>query len=267
MKITSQTLQGLLKNKHAKDVYVDECKDGPTQGVGVRHLRLDAWAMARSWANPTTWGYEIKVSRSDFLGDDKWQSYLKYCSDFYFVCPSGLIQPNELPGEVGLLWASKTGTRLYSKKKAVRRDVEIPESLYRYVLMCRSKISRGTEFGIVTSGREFWEEWLKSKKSDLDFGHRVSQSIRSLVAEKITKVECENLLLRKQNESLEDIRCFLKEIGVDPDRHYLSRLNVEAAIARLNDLIPSDLRASLRMLESSLRRTNIEIEKASKVKS
>ena len=67
-------LLALLAKKHSADVFVPECKTGGTW-AGT-HLRLDAWAMRRSWTHPTVWGYEIKVSRSDFLSDDKWVGYL-----------------------------------------------------------------------------------------------------------------------------------------------------------------------------------------------
>lgn len=63
--------------------------------------RLDLFYFNR-W-NRETRGYEIKVSRADFLADKKWQEYLKYCSKFYFVAPTGIIKPNELPPEIGLI--------------------------------------------------------------------------------------------------------------------------------------------------------------------
>lgn len=48
-------------------------------------------------------GFEVKISRADFLGDDKWQTYLHYFNFFYFVTTPGLINPKELPPEVYLL--------------------------------------------------------------------------------------------------------------------------------------------------------------------
>lgn len=63
--------------------------------------RLDLFYFSR-W-NRETRGYEIKVSRSDFLADKKWQEYLKYCRVFYFVAPTGIIKPSELPPEIGLI--------------------------------------------------------------------------------------------------------------------------------------------------------------------
>lgn len=52
-------------------------------------------------------GYEVKISRSDFKSDDKWTEYLPFCNKFYFVCPPDLIQPSELPKEIGLIYVEQ----------------------------------------------------------------------------------------------------------------------------------------------------------------
>lgn len=49
-------------------------------------------------------GFEIKVSRSDFLGDEKWHEYTEFCSSLSIVCPEGLIRKEEVPGPFGLLY-------------------------------------------------------------------------------------------------------------------------------------------------------------------
>ena len=158
-------LTQLLAARHSADLFVPQCKTGPTHYAGHGELKiLDAWAMRKSWAQPTTFGYEIKMSRGDFLGDDKWRGYLDYCSQLYFVCPSGVIDPAELPGYVGLLVASKNMKRLYCKRKAVEREVEIPESLWRYILMWRTEVT-GDQESRTNNGRgaDYWRKWLAQK--------------------------------------------------------------------------------------------------------
>lgn len=49
-------------------------------------------------------GFEIKVSRSDFLADEKWQGYAEFCSSLSIVCPEGLIEAHEVPKPFGLLY-------------------------------------------------------------------------------------------------------------------------------------------------------------------
>lgn len=201
----SDDIVKLLKEKHAEDVFLPECIDGPTSHSSYR---LDAWAMAKSWANPTTYGYEIKVSKSDFRNDDKWQNYLDYCSDFYFVCPWEMIQPEEVAAPAGLMWVAKTGTRLWMKRKAARRQVEIPEIFWRSVVM---RLDKKTPYA---TNAEFWREWLASKDETLDVGHRVSRKLRELISKKITTVMCENDLLKRRNENLQEAKQIMDRLGV-----------------------------------------------------
>ena len=79
-KVNAHDLYRLLADRHAEDVFVGECKTGSTWMQQVRIM--DAWAMKRSWANPRIWAYEIKVSRSDFMQDEKWTDYLPYCNTY-----------------------------------------------------------------------------------------------------------------------------------------------------------------------------------------
>ena len=113
MKCNASEILRLLRSRHKDDVFVDEVKTGPT-GNGL--LILDAWAMKKSWSRPSTIGYEIKVSRSDFTRDSKWHGYLDYCNEFYFVAPPGIIRPDELPPEAGLLTVASTKTKVFTKK-------------------------------------------------------------------------------------------------------------------------------------------------------
>lgn len=130
----------LLRDKHRDDLFVAECNTGSIWGKNIR--RLDAWVMKRSWSPWETIGYEVKGSRQDFERDQKWAEYLPYCHRFYFVCERGLIQPNDLPGGVGLIWGTKDGEKLISKIPAARREVDLQavNSLMAYVLMSRTVV-------------------------------------------------------------------------------------------------------------------------------
>lgn len=137
--LTAADLVELLAQRHDKDVFVAECKTGSTWD-GCR--RLDAWVLQKTWTPWTIWGYEVKVSRSDFEQDQKWLEYLPYCHRFSFVCPGGLIRATDLPPGVGLVWASANGAKLFTKVQAARRqpDHEKLTELMSYVLMSRARI-------------------------------------------------------------------------------------------------------------------------------
>ena len=54
---------------------------------------------------------EIKVAKSDLLGDGKWTDYLDYCDRFYWAVPPHLSaileQERFLPGDAGLIVADR----------------------------------------------------------------------------------------------------------------------------------------------------------------
>lgn len=52
-------------------------------------------------------GFEIKASRADFLGDEKYHEYSEFCSSLSIVCPEGLIKKEEVPDPFGLLYIVK----------------------------------------------------------------------------------------------------------------------------------------------------------------
>lgn len=240
MKVNAGTLKDLLAVRHYKDVFVAECKSGSTWFSS--HRRIDAWAMRRSWKNFTTWAYEIKVSRSDFLKDSKWRDYLPLCHQFYFVCPPMLIDKSELPQEAGLIVSSKNGTRLYTKKKAPEREVELPNDLLVYILMGRSKILplwSENQIDHRLTQREnvdFWRAWLKEKADNRELGYAVSKAIREHVYAADQRVH----LAEKKVETYEVFREKLRELNIDPDIP-LSEWNINSSLEELRAVIPKDL--------------------------
>jgi len=219
--ITSKHVLGLLAAKHSKDVFVPECKDGPTHSRR-NHWRMDAWVMPRSWAHPNVTAYEIKVSRQDFLRDEKWPVYLDLCNSLYLVAPKGLIDKSELAPEVGLLEVSTGGKRLMTKKKAqLRADVKIPEEVFRYVLMCRATI--GEERQSKENRAAEWEDWLRQKRFAAGVGWKVTRRVRDYIAE----VDRKNEAIQSQNNAFEDVRAILTEAGIKNLEGWRLRSEVE----------------------------------------
>lgn len=202
--LTSRQVVDALATKHRKDVFVPECKTGSTWTGSP--VRLDAWAMKRSWTQWTTWGYEVKVDRSDFLRDEKWPEYLDYCHQFSFVCPWGLIKETEVPEGCGLLWATSGGQRLITKVKAPRREIDVPVSVLIYILMSRSIIESNLWDGQGSNGsREhnlrYWRRWLAQKDESRDLGHKVSTAIRVRVNHAENELHKAEALMRRVAET------------------------------------------------------------------
>ena len=74
-------------------------------------------------------GHEIKVSRSDWLREiqdpNKAEACAKYCTHWYIVAPRGLIKPEELHAEWGLMELSSG--KLKISRPAVRKKPQVIE--------------------------------------------------------------------------------------------------------------------------------------------
>ena len=250
-KITSSTILKLLLKKHDNDICVPECKAGPSWSV-EKTPRFDLWAMKRSYTKPMTWIYEIKVSRQDFLKDDKWQSYLPYCTDFYFIAPYGIIDVSEVPEQSGLLLTSKTGTKLYCKKKAPHRNVIIPDSVFKYILMSRSNIVDSTYSNNSKSNKkQYWQQWLANKNENQKLGYSVSKKIRQMYDKDVDIVARNQYKIESDIKKIENVKKILKELGFNGENlgwNYKQR--IEDRIAEINEGFPE--KSVIKHLESSI---------------
>lgn len=103
--------------------------------------RLDAWAIHFFPSEHCKRvAYEVKVSRSDFRREvraplkRRWALLLS--NEFYFAAPAGLIKPDELPPEAGLVELDAPDGRVRRVVAAPWRDT--PPPTYRFLAgICR----------------------------------------------------------------------------------------------------------------------------------
>lgn len=140
-RITSTDIKLALKDMHSSrnTYFVTECKTCSTYFPDPQGLLIfDGLAITKTYTKPCIIGYEIKVSRSDFLGDNKWHLYLQYCNEFFFVVPKGLIRKDELPDGVGLIYYDPEAKQvLRTVKKAQYRQIDEPVGVYKYLIFSR----------------------------------------------------------------------------------------------------------------------------------
>ena len=159
-----------------KVLFLSEVKTGPTWFAdGLQ--RMDAITIKKSWTKPCITGYEIKVSRSDFMSDEKWPGYLDYCHRLYFACPRGMIQPEELSPEVGLVWVNeKGGVRV--RKRALFRNIEPPASLFYHLVISHTEPSSHPFF---SGTREMILAYLEDKIGRNALGFRVRRELMDIM--------------------------------------------------------------------------------------
>jgi hypothetical protein len=199
--MTAGQMKKLIEERHSKDFVVTECKNGQSWGGNFR--KLDAWAMLRTWSPWTTIGYEVKVSRNDFLNDNKWTEYLPYCHLFYFVCPPGIISVDELPSDVGLIIGSKNLRKLVTKRKAIRHEPEPDKLIYlmAYILMARTKVTQNMwETNIESDRCKIIESYLEDAKKRQVLAANVRGHIREVYQQSLDR-ESQTARLMQQVEA------------------------------------------------------------------
>ena len=170
----------VLQRRHSRDLWFTEVKDGSTWLRN--HVRLDALAIRPSWTHPRFTGYEVKVSRSDFLRDEKWDAYLPLTHQFSFACPWDLIQPEELATDIGLYWVSPEGRVKQVRKPVLRPMTELPTALLYYVILSRLDSEHHPFF---SGAREAIEAFLADKTARQELG----RSFRSQLVRQVTELQ------------------------------------------------------------------------------
>ncbi|MDD5649379.1 MAG: MmcB family DNA repair protein [Candidatus Nanoarchaeia archaeon] len=247
--LDSKKIIKFLAEKHSNDIFVVECKNGSTWFEN--HRRLDAWSMKKSWKNQCYTGYEIKISKSDFKSDSKFVDYLSMCNELYFVCPWEMISVSEIPLEVGLIYVSKNETKLIIRKKAVKRQIEEPINVLKYILMYRTKIERECS---IESNKDYWKNWQKEKSENIEIGRISSKRLKQLFEEKIEKISKENDELKFKNEVLieqhkryDDVKEMLLNAGLSEFdiRPIRVKYAVEKLINKLDQKVPEQFKNAI----------------------
>lgn len=200
-----------LARKHTDDFFITECKNGPTWFGG--HLRMDAVAIKKSWANPCVTAYEVKVSRGDFLRDSKWPKYLDYCNRLYFACPKGLITKADLPDpRVGLVWVNEEGG-CYTAKAVPIRPTEIPAEFYQYILFSRLDSER---IPFYRERADYARDYIEHRRAAKDLAHDFKSALIQRAAALERKIdEMDDTIAGKKAKQYDELVAVLKKHGID----------------------------------------------------
>ena len=251
--VTARDIKLALAKKHQTEFFLTEVKNGPTGVARGQLLIFDAIAIYKSWSRPQIRGYEIKVSRSDFLRDAKYSQYLPYFHEFYFVTPTGMVQRQEVEESIGLIWYNPATGSLTTKKKAVYRDIEIDAAMLLYIIMNRLDNDRIPFYSTKT---EYFKDWLKNKISNQELAWQV----KSKLLDQIRELEEE---IQKLKFNYND-RAEYKKILEVMQKHGLNTWynpaeNLDEALSRT---YPWKLDDAFEQLEAALRTINEVREQA-----
>lgn len=174
-KITSTDIKRALAEKHYKDFFLTEVKSGPTQIARLGDLKiLDGLAIRKSWTSPCFTGYEVKVSRSDFLRDAKFYTYEELVNCLYIVCPKGMIDRTELPESVGLMYYDPEKKTIITKKKSIFRKIEYTPEMLLYIIYSRLENDR---YPFFSDKQEYYKAYLQGKRDNRDLAYAIKSKL------------------------------------------------------------------------------------------
>lgn len=246
--VTSTEIKIALERKHYKDFFLTECKSGSTWGTPTGDMKiLDGLAIRRSWANPCFTGYEVKVSRSDFLRDSKFYRYEEIVNCLYIVCPKGMIDRTEVPESVGLMYYDQDKKTLTTKKKAIYRKIDYSPNLLLYIIYTRLDSDR---YPFFDNKKEYFQEYLAEKRSCKDLAYAVKTRLVQENAELIRKIE-EMGRFKVEYEKHREIMRVLEKHGIWTWR---GKDLAEDLDRRLSRTVPDDISSVREVLESCVNR-------------
>jgi hypothetical protein len=173
-RVTEREITLALKERHDKrgDFFASQVKMGAA-GSKI----LDGVAIPSTWSPRTIIGYEIKVTRSDFLSDNKYPHYMETCNRFYFVVPKGLIKKDEVPRNVGII--EYNNGKLRQIKHAIYEKREISTDMLLHCIFFKvHQYNRGK------SRKELFED-VKVKVESREYGHELAKKLRELERPKL----------------------------------------------------------------------------------
>lgn len=188
-KITSTEIKIALSKMHERrrSYFITECKTCSTYFPDPQGLLIfDGLAITKSYTQPNIVGYEIKVSRNDFLQDAKWHLYLQYCNEFFFVVPKGLIRKEELPENTGLIYYDPDTGGLRTVKKSLYRQIEEPVGLYKYIIFSKLDEDR---IPFYEDRAEYARDYLEDKKDKKYVGYSLGSKLAKDVEAAYNRLE------------------------------------------------------------------------------
>jgi len=222
-KTTENSVTKALKKRYSDHIFASQVKLG-SAGSKI----IDAVAIKKTWSPITAIGFEIKVSRSDFVNDNKYPEYMKACTNFYFVAPNGIIKDDEIPKDVGLMiYYPESGT-LKIKKKAPYLKHEVKPEMLLHIMFWKFE-----QYNAPKTRQEHLDD-LKAKTESMEYGSKIASKIREL-EQKVKSKSYKDEWLAFSEE-------FKERFGYEPSKW------------EVMDLIPDDIEAvkDLKLIKHSI---------------
>lgn len=193
VKVTSNEVKDALRKRYHYDScgFYTEIDAGPDAlGRSFRldgvNLRVSGNSMLADVKGMFVQGFEIKVSRSDFLRDSKWNLYWDYVNTLTLVCPKGMVKPNEVPEKFGLMYYNPDSKTLrYKRQPSINENADtssVKDSILVRLFYGMLNDGKFKDYGQkrYESAKEYIDE--KNNKKDVGkmFGTKMAKRIDEL---------------------------------------------------------------------------------------
>ena len=225
----SEIVKSLHRHCRQKCLTYSEVKDGATWYRG--NLRkVDFLAIEKSWSPVCIRAYEVKVSRADFLRDDKWPAYMALSHKFFWACPSGLIKKEEVDPRAGLCYVNPKSGRVSVVKAAPYRDVDLDPSLLLYLVFWRTE----------TPQRQGRMDAIKAEMEERDaLGKRYAEFVSAKVREAARRVrdaEARVEVAEHHANTLEErMGAFVRKVHQWKERYRIGDWEIDRLLAAVGD--------------------------------
>jgi hypothetical protein len=125
----------------------EKCTDVIAREVKYKNFRSIADVVGINLKRREVRVIECKAVKSDYDRDKKLldldQSYYKHCSYFYIMCPTGIINLDDVPKEYGLLWVNENNEveiKRNAKKYTGRMKTMFDTSLKNTIKACTNDL-------------------------------------------------------------------------------------------------------------------------------
>jgi len=203
--ITTEQIEAALAERYKGRGWAKFFQFRPMTSFEARVNAIDLLAVGLWRKHDKIIAHEIKIARGDFLRDlkqfkSKHSIAIKISHEFFYVCPWGLIEKNELPEIAGLIYADKS-CKLKIAKPAVLRELDaIPFHFFQgFAQEFGNKIDY-TKIPVQYLSKDITQDefmLIVESKRKWDFEHEVEKKAKEMIHEKEKKEGGRDLFVRE----------------------------------------------------------------------
>lgn len=212
--LTATIIKDILMSKYQyRDGYACFPEFRTMTGWGSAHY-VDFVAVGLWQKTQGIRAFEIKVSRGDFKSDaqkfeTKHAHALSWCTEFYYICPWGLIDKTEVPELSGLSYINSSNSIMIQKQAPRRPIIAIPFSLFQaFAEKFGTKINISTPIrylGKDVTSEEF--EKLISDRLENENKYLFEREVEKQVSTRVADLKARSLRATKLMDEIKNISC------------------------------------------------------------